>query len=80
MMDCSSEEGPRSTTLFDSIIKNLYRIEEHAPKVYPMFATNIRKIFGRIDKLSTETAGFNVGRKRRDVEDANNFKLGVFFD
>jgi hypothetical protein len=36
MMDCSSDEGPRSTTLFDSIIKNLYRIEEHAPKVYPM--------------------------------------------
>ena len=42
--------------------------------------TNIRKIFGRIDALSTETADFNVGRKRRDVEDANKFKLGVFFD
>ena len=65
MMDCSSEEGLRSITLFDSIIKNLYRIEEHAPKVYQCPHINIRKIFGRIDELSTEMADFNVGKEKK---------------
>jgi hypothetical protein len=79
MMDCSSEEGLRSITLFDSIIKTYIESRNTHLKSIKC-PTNIRKIFGRIDALGTEKVGFNVGRKRRDVEDGNKFKLGVFFD